>query len=125
MENCESLDKLLPGYVVLADRGFNIHDSVGLMCAEVKLPAATRGKKQLSKMDVNTSRQLARVWISGGSRGAGAPAPPPLAWTKIFCTSSSSIIYHYYYYIIRGSAYEPNALTVCVTVLFSLKSVRQ
>ena len=48
---------------MLADRGFNIHDSVGLMCAEVKLPASTRGKKQLSKMDVDKSRQLARVRI--------------------------------------------------------------
>ena len=53
----------LPGDLVLADRGFNIHDSIGLMCAEVKFPASTRGKKQLSKMEVDTSRQLARVWI--------------------------------------------------------------
>ena len=57
MEHCGLLDKLLPGDVVLANRGFNIHNSVGLMCAEVKLPAC--GKKQLSKMDVDTSRQLA------------------------------------------------------------------
>ena len=62
-KNCGLLDKLLPGDVVLADRGFNIQDSVGLMCAKVKLPASTRGKKQLSKMEVDTSCQLARVRI--------------------------------------------------------------
>ena len=64
-KNFELLDNLLPGDVVVVDRGLNIHDSVGLLCAEVKLPAATCtcGKKQLSKIDVNTSRQLARVWI--------------------------------------------------------------
>ena len=41
----------IPGDVVLADRGFIIHDSVGLMRAEMKLPASTRGKKQLIKQD--------------------------------------------------------------------------
>ena len=40
---------------MLADRGFNIHENAGLHCAEVKLPASTRGKKQLSKADVDTS----------------------------------------------------------------------
>ena len=62
-KNCGLLDKLLPRDVVLVDRGFNIHDSIGLMCAEVKLPASTHGKKQLSKMDVDTPRQLARVRV--------------------------------------------------------------
>ena len=53
------LDKLLPGDVVLADRGFDVRDSVGLMCAEVKIPAFTRGKKQLSACDVETTRKIA------------------------------------------------------------------
>ena len=47
-ENCGILTKLLPGDTVLADRGFDIQESVGLMCAEVKIPAFTRGKTQLS-----------------------------------------------------------------------------
>ena len=55
-KHCGLLDKLLPGDVVLADRDFIIHDSVELMCAEVKLPASTRGKKRLSKIDVDKSQ---------------------------------------------------------------------
>ena len=46
-ENCSFLDNLKPGDLVLADRGFNIGDTVALMCAEVKIPAFTRGKSQL------------------------------------------------------------------------------
>ena len=57
-EHCGFLQHLLPGDVVLADRGFTIQDSVGLLCAEVKHPPFTRGKPQLSKLEVDTSRQL-------------------------------------------------------------------
>ena len=32
-ENCGLLDQLLPGDLVLADRGFNSHESAGLYCA--------------------------------------------------------------------------------------------
>ena len=42
------LKKLLPGDVVIADRGFNVEDSVGLYAASLKIPAFTRGKLQLS-----------------------------------------------------------------------------
>ena len=35
-ENC---DKLLPGDTILADRGFDIQESVGLFCATIKIPA--------------------------------------------------------------------------------------
>ena len=62
-EHCDLLDKLLPGDLILADRGFNIHESAGLYCAEVKLPPFTRGKKQLSKAEVDTGRKLAHVRI--------------------------------------------------------------
>ena len=62
-ENCGLLDQLLPGDLVLADRGFNIHESAGLYCAEVKVPPFTRGKKQLSKAEIDNSRQLSRVRI--------------------------------------------------------------
>jgi len=41
------LNKLLSGDIVLADRGFNIRESVGMMCAEVKVPTFTRGHAQL------------------------------------------------------------------------------
>ena len=65
-EQCGILDLLQPGDQVLADHGFNVQDSVGLYCAEVKLPPFTRGKKQLSKMDVNFARRLSRVRIHVG-----------------------------------------------------------
>lgn len=62
-ENCGLLHHLLPGDLVLADRGFNIQESVSMYCAEVKIPPFTRGKKQLSKFEVDSSRQLSRVRI--------------------------------------------------------------
>ena len=51
-ENCGILNKLLPGDVILADCGFTIQDSVAMFCAEVKFPPFTRGKPQLSKVEV-------------------------------------------------------------------------
>ena len=62
-ENCGILELLLPGDQVLADRGFNIQEAVGLHCAEVKIPPFTKGKKQLDKIDVDFARQLSRVRI--------------------------------------------------------------
>ena len=62
-ENCGLLNKLLPGDTVLADRGFDIKDSVGLFCATVTLPAYTRGKKQLSGIEVEQTRRIANVRI--------------------------------------------------------------
>ncbi len=44
------LNKLLPGDLTLADQGFDIRDSVGLMYAEVKIPAFTFS--QLEAKDV-------------------------------------------------------------------------
>ena len=43
----------MPGDIVLADHGFTIEDTV--YRAEVKLPAFTKGKKQLSAMEVESS----------------------------------------------------------------------
>ena len=57
-ENCGLLSYLRPGDMILADRGFTVQDSVGLYCAEVKVPPFTRGKKQLSRSAVDTARQL-------------------------------------------------------------------
>lgn len=61
--NCGFLEKLLPGDVVLADRGFKIHGEAKLYCAEVKTPASTLGKKQLSPFEVEDTRKLASVRI--------------------------------------------------------------
>jgi len=62
-ENSGLLKKLLPGDIILADRGFTIQESIGLYCAEVKLPPFTRGKKQLTKVEVDAARRLSRVRI--------------------------------------------------------------
>jgi len=40
-ENCGLLKNLIPGDVDMADRGFTIKDSVGLYCAELKIPEFT------------------------------------------------------------------------------------
>ena len=61
--NCSILKKLLPGDVVLADRGFNIAESVGLMQACLHIPAFTKGKAQLSTLEVENTRTIANVRI--------------------------------------------------------------
>ena len=62
-ENSKFLNNLLPGDVVLADRGFDIAESVGFYCAKVKIPAFTKGKKQVSGTDVESTRRIASVRI--------------------------------------------------------------
>ena len=62
-ENSGLLRNLLPGDTVLADHGFDIKDSVGLYCATIKIPAFTKGQKQLSGIDVEQTRRIANVRI--------------------------------------------------------------
>ena len=50
----------IPGDLVLADRGFDISDMVGILQAWLHIPAFIRGKTQLSAMDTCT---IANVWI--------------------------------------------------------------
>ena len=57
--HCGFLDNLVPGDLILADRGFDVADSVGLFNCTLKIPAFTRGKKQLDPVDVETTRALA------------------------------------------------------------------
>ena len=95
-ENCGLLRNLLPGDVVLADRGFNIHEAAGMYCAEVKLPPYTRGKKQLSKMEIDVSRQLSRVrihveWVIGMLRQKYTILQSILPISLIMCDSESDI----------------------------------
>lgn len=61
--NSGFLDKLLPGDVILADRGFDIGEDVARMQASLKIPAFTRGRDQLSPKDVENTRQLANFRI--------------------------------------------------------------
>ena len=59
---CGILRKLLPGNIVLADRGFDIED-VAMMQASLKIPAFTKGVSQLSPLDVEKTRKLANLRI--------------------------------------------------------------
>ena len=55
-EYCGFLTKILPGDIVLADRGFDISDTVGSVCnAEVRIPAFTKGRSQLSPLDIEST----------------------------------------------------------------------
>ena len=62
-EHCGILKNLLPGDVVLADRGFDISESVGLMHAKLHIPAFTKGKDQLSALETEETRSIANVRI--------------------------------------------------------------
>ena len=60
---CGFYRKLLPGDLVLADRGFDITDELALHGASLAIPSFTKGKDQLSQAEVETSRQLSRIRI--------------------------------------------------------------
>ena len=60
-QECGILNSLLPGDLILADRGFNIYELVAMHQAEAKLPAFTKGKTQLIAKEVQESRELAVV----------------------------------------------------------------
>ena len=62
-ENSGLLDKLLPGDVVLADRGFTIADSVAMTGAKLHIPVFTKGRDQLTALEVEESRSIANVRI--------------------------------------------------------------
>ena len=62
-DQCGILSKLLPGNLILADRGFNIFELVAECNAQAKLPAFIKGKAQLSAKEVHESRELAHVRI--------------------------------------------------------------
>ena len=57
------LKKLIPGDVVLADRGFDIESSVAVMGAKLNIPAFTRGKSQLTAKEIESTRKIASVRI--------------------------------------------------------------
>ena len=49
--------------LVLADRGFDIADSVGLFSAQVNIPSFTKCRSQWSTTDVETTKKIAHVRI--------------------------------------------------------------
>ena len=62
-QNCGLLENMLPGDLILADRGFTIQESAGMYCAQVKVPPFTKEKRQLNQVEVETSRHLSSVRI--------------------------------------------------------------
>ena len=62
-EHCGILKKLLPGDVILADREFDIAESVGTIQARLHIPAFTKGKSQLSALEVEETRSIANIRI--------------------------------------------------------------
>ena len=62
-ENCEFLDNLFPGDIVMADRGFDIEESATLYCTNVKIPSFNKRKRQLSSLDIEQSQHIAAVRI--------------------------------------------------------------
>ncbi|XP_013382111.1 uncharacterized protein LOC106154716 [Lingula anatina] len=57
------LDNLLPGDIVMVDRGFSIEESVNFYQAKLAIPSFTRGKSQLHPMEVEQTRKIANVRI--------------------------------------------------------------
>ena len=64
MENSGYLQHLSPGDVVLADRGFDIEDSLALYGGTLDIPAYKTGHDQLPADDVEATRKLANVYKS-------------------------------------------------------------
>ena len=62
-ENCGIFKNLLPGDLVLADRGFNVHESVRYHQANLNIPAFTKGKDKLDPVDVEKTRKIATIHI--------------------------------------------------------------
>ena len=62
-ENCGFMSKLLPGDLVLADRGFTIHEKIWFQHADLNIPAFTKGKEQLDPIDIEKTRKIANVRI--------------------------------------------------------------
>lgn len=63
VENSDFLNYILPGDVVLADRGFLIKDILGVLQAKLIIPAFTKGKNQLHPLDIEMTRNIAHVRI--------------------------------------------------------------
>ena len=53
----------MPGDILLADRGFDIAEDIGLMQASLEIPAFTKGLPQLSPVDIEKTRKLANLRI--------------------------------------------------------------
>ena len=62
-EHSTLYSNLLPGDTILADRGFDIKESVALLHSNIMIPAFTKNKKQLDPITVEQTRSIANVRI--------------------------------------------------------------
>ena len=62
-QNSGFLQQLDYGDVILADRGFDISDDLALHGVRLEIPSFTRGKKQLSLVEVEHSKRISKVRI--------------------------------------------------------------
>lgn len=62
-ENSGFLRHVLSGDVILADRGFLVEESLGACGASLHIPAFTKGKDQLSALEIEKTRNIANVRI--------------------------------------------------------------
>ena len=62
-QNCGFLQLVEHGDLILADRGFNIADDLGVFGASLVVPSFTKGKQQLSLQEVELSKRLSKVRI--------------------------------------------------------------
>ena len=62
-ENSGFLRKLCHGDTIMADRGFNIGDVIGSFGANLVIPSFTKGKSQLTAVEVEQTREIANVRI--------------------------------------------------------------
>lgn len=62
-EHSTLLRKLLPGDILLADRGFDIADSVSFCQARLHISEFTKGKKQLSAAETEMTGKLENIRI--------------------------------------------------------------
>lgn len=63
VECSKFLDNIKPGDVVLADRGFLIKETLGVLQAQLVIPAFTKGKNQLHPFEIEETRHIAHVRI--------------------------------------------------------------
>ena len=63
VEKSGLLNHLLPGDILMADRGFKIADDVAFYQAKLVIPDFTKGKKQLHPLEVENTRKIASVRI--------------------------------------------------------------
>lgn len=57
------MKKLLPGDLVMADKGFTIHECPVCKQAELAIPTFTRGKDHLNPVEVEKTRGTENVLI--------------------------------------------------------------